>query len=160
MVEVDADVPMVEVDADVALVGPEGTMSVHAPARPTWRAALTNRTFAANYLRMLAAMGIGMVVLGPLSMNVVHHARAEVEMLLMATTMVAGMAAWMVYRRHPWPAIVEMSAAMYASVAALFPFYWLGAVTPAALLILGHVLMLPGTAVAMLHRREHHLAAR
>ena len=134
-------------------------MSAEPLARPTCRAALTNRAFAVHYLQMLAAMGMGMVVLGPLSMQLVHHADAEVEMLLMATTMVVGMAVWMVYRRHTWPGIVEMSAAMYASVAVLFPLHWLGAVDSTGLMILGHILMLLGMAAAMLHRRENYYVA-
>jgi hypothetical protein len=135
-------------------------MSLEVSARPTWRAALTNRAFVVHYLQMLVAMGVGMVALEPLSMHVVHHAGVEVEMLLMATTMLAGMAVWMVYRKHTWAAILEMSAAMYASVAVLFPFYWIGAVTPAGLMILAHLLMLLAMAVAMLHRREDHMTAR
>ena len=135
-------------------------MSTNAPPRPTWRAALTDRTFVVHYLQMLAAMAIGMVVLGPLSTRVVHHAEVEVEVVLMATTMVAGMALWMAYRRHTWPEIIEMSAAMYASVAGPLPLYWLGTVTPTGLMILAHILMLPGMAVAMLHRRENHITAR
>lgn len=134
-------------------------MNAPTATRPSWRAALTNRPFIVHYLHMLVAMGIGMVVLGPLSMHIVHHAGAEVEMLLMATTMVPGMAVWMAYRRHTWPEILEMSAAMYASVAALFPFYWLGAVAPTGLTILAHILMLLGMAVAMLHRRENYITA-
>lgn len=102
-------------------------MSTNTQARPGWRAALTNRAFVVAYLQMLAAMGIGMVALGPLTMRVVHHAGADVELLLMATAMVAGMAVWMAYRRHTWSGIVAMSAAMYVSVAVLFPLYWIGA---------------------------------
>lgn len=135
-------------------------MNAGTRARPTWRAALTNRAFVVHYLQMLAAIGIGMVVLGPLSMRVIHHAAAEVEMLLMATTMMPGMAIWMAYRRHTWREIVEMSAAMYASVSVLFSFYWLGAVSSADLMILGHILMLLGMAVALLHRRENYIASR
>ena len=87
----------------------DGAMNADAPARPTWRAALTNGVFVVHYLQMITAMGIGMVVLGPLSMRIFHHAEAEVHVLLMATTMVVGMAVWMVYRRHAWPGIVEMA---------------------------------------------------
>jgi hypothetical protein len=134
-------------------------MNADAPARPTWRAALTNGVFVVHYLQMITAMGIGMVVLGPLSMRIFHHAEAEVHVLLMATTMVAGMAVWMVYRRHAWPGIVEMSAAMYASIAVAFPLYWLGAAAPAGLMTLAHVLMPLGMAAAMLHRRENYIAA-
>ena len=135
-------------------------MSADAPTRPTWRAALTTRAFVVRYLQMLAAMGIGMAVLGPLSMRIVHHAGDEVEVLLMATTMVTGMAVWMVYRRHAWREILEMSAAMYTSVVVLFPVYWLGAVDSAGLMVSAHVLMLFGMAVAMLHRRENYIIAR
>ncbi len=134
-------------------------MSANVPARPSWRAALTNRAFVVHYLQMLVAMGIGMVVLGPLSMRVFHHCGVAVEMLLMATAMVVGMATLMVYRRHPWPEIVEMSAAMYTSVAVLFPIYWLGSLGPRELMIVGHLLMLIGMTVTMLHRRERYFTA-
>ncbi len=76
-------------------------MNVRASARPTWRAALTSRDFVVDYLQMLAAMGVGTVVLGPVSMRLVHHGGAEVHTLLMATTMAAGMALWMAYRVAP-----------------------------------------------------------
>jgi hypothetical protein len=125
-----------------------------AATRPTWRAALPNRTFMGHYAQMVVAMAIGMVVLGPLSMRVVHHSGAEGEMLLMATTMVVGAVTWMVCRRHTWSAIVEMAAVMYTSVAALVPFYWLGMLSPRALMILGHLVMSVGMAVAMLRRRR------
>ena len=134
----------------------ENAMTTSAPTRPT--AAPTNPAFVVQYLQVLAAMGIGMVVLGPFSMRVVHRAGAEGEMLLMATDMVVGMALWMIYRRHDWPEVVEMSAVMYASVAALFPFYWLGLLGPTTLMILGHILMLAGMAVAMLRRRRSRAA--
>lgn len=129
-------------------------MTTTAATRPTRRAALTDRMFIGHYLQMVVAMAIGMVVLGPLSMRVVHHSGAEGEMLLMATTMVVGAVTWMICRRHTWPAIVEMAAVMYASVAALFPFYWLGMVSPRALMVLGHLVMFMGMAVAMLRRRR------
>jgi hypothetical protein len=129
-------------------------MNAPAPARPGWRAALTNRAFVVHYLQMLAAMGIGMLVLTPFSMHLVHHAGVEVEALSMVTTMVAGTAVWMAHRLHSWPEILEMSAAMYGSFVVLFPFYWLGVLSPTSLTILGHLLMLVGMAVAMLHRRD------
>ena len=135
-------------------------MTANAPPRPTWRATLTDRVFVGHYLEMLVAMGIGMVVLGPLSMRVVHHAGPAGEMLLMATTMVVGMTAWMACRRHAWSAIVEMSAAMYASVGVLLPFYWLGSPGTKVLMILGHGLMLLAMAIVMLHRRERYRSVR
>jgi len=127
--------------------------------RPTWRAAVTNRTFVVHYLQMLAAMIVGMVVLGPLSMLLGDSAGAEVRTLLMATWMTAGMAAWMAWRRHPWPGIVEMGLAMYLAFAVLFPLHWLEQLSADGLMLVGHVLMLPAMAIAMLRRREEYLAA-
>ena len=128
-------------------------MTAHS-ARPTVRATITDRGFVVHYLQMLAAMGIGMLVLTPFSMHLVHHAGVEVEALSMVTTMVAGMAVWMAHRLHSWPEVLEMSAAMYGSFAVLFPFHWLGVLSPTSLTTLGHLLMLVAMAVAMLHRRD------
>jgi hypothetical protein len=104
---------------------------------------------------MLAAMGVGMLVLGPLSMFV--EAGVEVDSLLMATWMTAGMAAWMAWRRHSWPAIAEMGLAMYASFVVLFPAYWLGALSDHAVMLAGHLLMLPAMVLVMLRRREEYV---
>lgn len=114
-----------------------------------------------HYLRMLAAMGVGMLVLGPLSMlgrrRCGAGAGVEVQALLMATWMTAGMAAWMAWRRHCWRAITEMGAAMYLSFVVLFPLYWFGALGGHAVMLVGHVLMLAAMALAMLARREQYL---
>ena len=123
--------------------------------RQSVRTTLTNRAFVVHYLQMLAAMGAGMLVLGPLSMLV--DAGIEIDSLLMATWMTAGMTAWMAWRRHPWPAIAEMGLAMYASFAVLFPAYWLGALSGHDVMLAGHLLMLPAMALAMLHRREEYV---
>ena len=129
-------------------------------ARPTRRAAVTNRRFILRYLQIVAAAIVGMVVLGPLSMRIGASAGAEVNALLMATTMTAGLAAWMAWRRHPWAGIAEMGLAMYLSFAVLFPPYWLGVLSVPGLMVLGHVLMLPAIAVAMLRRREEYVGTR
>jgi hypothetical protein len=134
----------------------EDTVTTTRTARPTVRAALTNRGFVVHYLQMLAAMGAGMLVLGPLAM-LVGDAGVVVDALLMATSMTAGMAAWMVWRRHPWRVIGEMGLAMYLSFAVLFPALWLGALSAGGVMVTGHVLMLPAMALAMLHRREHYV---
>ena len=134
-------------------------MTTSPPARPTWRAAMTNRAFTVHYLQMVAAMIVGMVVLGPTSMLVGDGAGTEVRALLMATSMTAGMATWMAWRRHSWPAIAEMGLAMYLAFAVLFPLHWIGVLSAQGLIILGHVLMLPAMAVAMLRRREEYLGA-
>ena len=132
-------------------------MTVHT-ARPTVRATLTDRSFVVHYLQMLAAMGVGMLVLGPLSMLI--EAGVEVQCLLMATWMAAGMTAWMVWRRHSRSATVEMGLAMYASFVVLFPAYWLGALSGDGVMLTGHVLMLPAMALAMLRRREEYVHDR
>ena len=123
--------------------------------RPTWRTTLTDRGFVVHYLQMLAAMVFGMVLLGPLSMLV--DSGVEVHSLLMATWMSIGMAAWMVWRRHAVPAVVEMCLAMYLSFVVLFPAYWLGALSGEGVMLAGHVLMLPAMALAMLRRREEYV---
>lgn len=134
-------------------------MSTVDSARPAWRAALTNRAFVVHYLQMLLAMLAGMAVFAPLSMLVGDDAHVEVHALLMATSMTAGMTAWMAWRRHSWPAIAEMGLAMYLAFVVLFPPLWLGLLSGDGLMLAGHVLMLPAMAVAMLHRREEYVGA-
>jgi flagellar biosynthetic protein FliP len=92
------------------------------PARPTWRATLATRAFVVHYLQMLAAMIVGMVLLGPLSM-LVPSVDAEMQALLMATSMTAGMTVWMLWRRHSWAGVAEMGLAMYLAFVVLFPFH-------------------------------------
>lgn len=131
-------------------------MTAVRPPRPAWRVALTSRAFVVHYLQMVAAMLVGMVVLGPLTM-LVGDTGAEVDALLMATTMTVGMAAWMTWRRHSWPAIAEMALAMYLAFVVLFPLLWLGVLSETGLLVAGHVLMLPAMAAAMLLRPAEYL---
>jgi hypothetical protein len=113
---------------------------------PTWR-------FIRHYLQMLAAMVLGMLVLEPLWPTT---DRVELQALVMATNMTIGMAALMAVRRHTWPGIVEMSAAMYAPFIILFVPYWAGLITAGGLLLLGHLLMLPAMLLAMLQRRAEY----
>ena len=131
-------------------------MTAARTTRPTVRESLTDRGFLVHYLQMLAAMIVGMAVLGPLAMLVGDHG-VEVGALLMATSMTVGMAGWMAWRRHAWPGIVEMGLAMYLSFVVLFPLYRLGLLTGTGVLVAGHVLMLPAMALAMLHRREEYV---
>lgn len=114
------------------------------------------RAFVVHYLQMLAAMLAGMLVLGPLAMLAFGHPGAEAHALLMATEMTIGMAVWMAWKRHSPIAIAEMGLAMYLSFVVLFPFLWLGLLTGGTVLLLGHVLMLPAMAVAMLRRRDEY----
>lgn len=134
-------------------------MEGHLMTRPT-STVRTARAFAVHYVQMLLAMGAGMVLLLPAwalatqGLAAAWSARPEVPPLVMATSMAAGMSAWMRLRRHSCRDAVEMSASMYAGFVALFPFLWLGLLDGDGVMALGHVLMLVTMAVAMLARSE------
>jgi hypothetical protein len=116
--------------------------------------------FARHMLEMIIAMVLGMIVLEPvwsflwpgLSGITTAH------VLVMATDMSVGMGLWMRIRRHGWPSIVAMSAAMYAPFVVLLPFYWAGLLSGSALMTAGHVLMVPAMLAAMLRRRHEYRA--
>jgi len=117
--------------------------------------------FALHYLEMVVSMLVGMFALGPLwSMalpGLADHAAADA--LVMATNMSIGMAAWMAVRRHSWPRIAEMVAAMYAPFVLLLVPYALGAISGHGLMMGGHLLMFVTMFAAMLWRRAdyyHH----
>ena len=123
---------------------------------PTWR-------FIRHFLEMLAAMVLGMLVLGPLWPTI---DRVELQALVMATNMTIGMAALMAVRRHAWPGIVEMSAAMYAPFIILFVPYWTGLITAGGLFLTRPSPDAAGHAVGdaapprRVHRRPHHAPQR
>ena len=119
------------------------------PGTGRWR-------FLRHFLEMLAAMVIGIIALEPLWP---HIDTVELHALVMATNMTIGMAALKAVRRHAWPDIVEMSAAMYAPFVILFVPYWTGLITAGGLFLIGHLLMLPAMLLAMLHRRAEYTAA-
>ncbi|MFI9011147.1 hypothetical protein ACIGNX_28320 [Actinosynnema sp. NPDC053489] len=113
---------------------------------------------ARHALEMAVAMVVGMVALEPLWSSawpdLGDHVTAHV--LVMATDMSLGMAVWMRVRRHGWPGVLEMCAAMYAPFAVLLPFHWAGALSATALVAAGHVLMVPAMLAAMWRRRHEH----
>jgi flagellar biosynthetic protein FliP len=111
---------------------------------------LTDRTAVRHFLEMLAAMIVGMVVLGPLWPHL--PGGATVHTLVMATNMTIGMAAWMAFRRHRPVAVAEMALAMYVPFVVLFPAFWAGWLSAATMMVIGHVLMLPAMVLAMLRR--------
>ena len=129
------------------------------PARP----AAAWGPFARHYLEMVIAMVVGMIVLHPLwsvGLDALGLPGAlddpTVMALVMATDMSLGMGAWMRFRGHSWPAIAEMSAAMYLPFAVLLVPYWAGAVSGSFLFTAGHVLMLPAMALAMWWRLDEY----
>jgi hypothetical protein len=121
--------------------------------------------FARHYLEMVAAMFVGMAVLGGLVNGALVLAglempdQAEVTSLEMATYMATGMVVWMRYRGHGWPSTLEMAGAMFVPALALFPLLWAGAISGDDLLMLEHVLMLPLMYVVMLRRRSEYTHA-
>ena len=124
----------------------------HSRGRRTWH-------LVRHYLEMLVAMVVGMVALGPLEALVWPGLddRVDVHAIVMATNMAIGMGAWMRFRRHSWPAVLEMSAAMYVPFAVLLVPYWVGAVSGSFLFTAGHVLMLPAMALAMWWRLDEYV---
>ena len=120
---------------------------------------LTNRHFVMHYAAMVVAMVVGMIASGPLWSAVLPSSamdRTDVSTMTMATGMVAGMAGWMLFRRHTRVAIVEMSAAMYLPFVALLVPYWFGLVGSGAVMGAGHLLMLVAMAAVMVRRPEEY----
>jgi hypothetical protein len=77
--------------------------------------------FLRHYLEMVAAMLVGMVVLGAAMGGVLALAGLqfpaqypELVALEMAFTMSTGMVAWMRHRGHGWASTLEMAGAMFA----------------------------------------------
>ncbi|WP_128376919.1 hypothetical protein [Streptomyces cavernae] len=135
-----------------------GISGVATPAHDTsWR------HFARHYFEMVAAMLLGMVVLGPvwrlaLSLLGPSDARnyAELVALVMATNMTIGMSVWMRHRGHGWASIGEMAVAMYLPFVVLFGPYWAGLISGGTMLFAGHIIMLPCMFIVMLRRRDEY----
>jgi hypothetical protein len=135
------------------------------PASVSRRTAV--RRFARHFLEMVAAMVVGMVLLGPVVSGLLWMVAGlrlsdhpVVAALVMATNMSIGMWLWMAYRRHDTARILEMAAVMYASFVVLFGPYWAGAISGRGLMMTGHLLMLPAMAGVMLLRRDHYTTHR
>jgi len=122
------------------------------------------RRFLRHYLEMVAAMLVGMAVLGAALRGVLAlaglalptHQYPELVALEMAATMSGGMVVWMRHRRHGWPATLEMVGAMFAPVLVLVPLLWLGVITGDSLLMAEHLIMLPLMYLVMLRRRAEY----
>jgi flagellar biosynthetic protein FliP len=115
---------------------------------------LANRTALRHFAEMLVAMLVGMMVLAPLWPDL--PGGVEPEALVMATNMTVGMTAVMAWRRHRAVAVVEMALAMYLPFVLLFPAHWAGWLSADAVLVAGHVLMLPAMVLAMVRRPEEY----
>jgi hypothetical protein len=138
----------------------------HTPGAATARAEtahtthhLSARQFTRHFLEMVVAMAVGMVALHPVWTLVLDAVGAPgllhdpyTGALIMATNMTVAMSAWMRVRGHRWRPVVEMGAAMYLPFLVLFVPLALGLIGASALMLWGHVLMLPAMAAAMLLR--------
>lgn len=116
-----------------------------------------------HFAEMVAAMVAGMVILGMavrLIFALFGHSdvldRTEAQVVVMAVNMAIGMSVWMRYRRHGWVSIMEMDAAMIASFVVLLIPFWMGVLPEGAVMMVGHVLMLPVMALVMLRRRHEY----
>jgi hypothetical protein len=115
--------------------------------------------FVQHLLEMTIAMFVGMGVLAypasllfdALGWEFMNDQLVPMT-LVMATTMVIGMSAWMRIRGCRWRLVVEMAPAMYVPFVIMYPFYWAGLASGTAVMVVGHVLMVPAMAVAMLFR--------
>ena len=146
--------------ADQVRTPPAPGSSEH-PARAA--AGHGGRGFLRHYLEMVAAMLVGMVVLGAAVRGIVALAGLryptqypELTALEMAFTMSAGMVVWMRYRGHRWARTLEMAGAMFAPAVALLPLLWLGVIAGDVLLVLEHLAMLPLMYLVMLRRRDQY----
>ncbi|MER7459553.1 hypothetical protein [Micromonospora sp. NPDC126480] len=120
---------------------------------------------ARHLLEMVLAMVVGMLLLGPARGALagalgLGPAAPGTGALLMATDMSLGMSVWMWYRGHSAPAIGEMAAAMYAPVLLLAVPYAVGLIGAGALMVGGHLLMVPAMAAAVLRRRDEYAEHR
>ena len=120
---------------------------------------LSRKQFVVHFLEMVVAMAVGMVALHPVWTLVLDAVGAPGLMsnpytgaLIMATNMTVAMSGWMKVRGHRWRPIAEMGAAMYLPFLVLFVPLALGLIGESALMLWGHVLMLPAMAAAMLLR--------
>ena len=121
--------------------------------------------FIRHYLEMVAAMFLGMAVLG-LPAGWLMSALGtswgdlspELMLLSMATTMTIPMVGWMAYRGHGLRANAEMSASMFVPTFAVIGVMWAGALTDTgALMVIEHVAMLLCMAGVMLLRPAEYL---
>jgi hypothetical protein len=141
----------------------ETAVSSTAPETLHAQPRLSGRRFARHFAEMVVAMAVGMVALHPVWMVVLDAVGAPGLMhnpytgaLIMATNMTVAMSAWMKVRGHRWRPIAEMGAAMYVPFLLLFVPFAFGLIGDGALMLWGHVLMLPAMATAMLLRPDEY----
>jgi flagellar biosynthetic protein FliP len=141
----------------------KNTATTDLPASSAPSADRYTANFIRHFFEMLVAMVVGMMALGGL-VTLALTVSGQRDLLdnvplraaLMATYMSVGMGALMLYRRHAWPRIWEMSAAMFAPFGILLVPFATGLIGGGPLLAGGHLLMLPLMLGVMLWRREEY----
>jgi hypothetical protein len=129
------------------------------------------RHFARHYAEMVAAMFLGMVVLGipaegalrvmGSSSSAVQADAPALMLLWMAVTMTVPMVGWMAYRGHGRRANAEMAASMLLPAFGVIGLLAAGIMTDFAdLMGLEHAVMLPSMLVAMLLRADEYAGHR
>ena len=118
--------------------------------------------FVLHLLEMVAAMIVGMMVLGAASAMLLDLPDATaVTLVEMAIWMTLPMVAWMRFRGHRWRLCSEMAAAMLLPTAGMLALLAAGVVTDAdTLLAVEHTVMVPSMLVAMLLRRHEYSSHR
>jgi hypothetical protein len=119
------------------------------------------KQFVRHYAEMVVAMFAGMAVLGfpaDRAMDALGATSDGFMFLGMATTMTAGMVAWMMYRGHGWRANLEMAASMFVPAFAVIGLLSAEIMTDlGALMVVEHVAMLLAMAGVMLLRPAEYL---
>jgi flagellar biosynthetic protein FliP len=123
--------------------------------------------FIRHYLEMVAAMLLGMVILGlPIvgllelfgsGLGEAEESAPAAYLLVMAATMTAPMVAWMRHRGHGWTPCLEMAGAMFVPAFAAVGLLASGALTDFhALMMIEHVAMFPLMLLVMLARWQEY----
>lgn len=120
-------------------------------------------SFVQHLLEMTVAMFAGMFLFGmpaktlwnALGWTVLTDELVPAT-LLMATWMSLGMAIWMRIRGCRWRLVFEMCLAMYVPFVIMYPFFLAGLAGDMTVMMVGHVLMVPAMAVAMLFRKDEY----
>jgi hypothetical protein len=131
------------------------------------RSSLPHRHFVRHYVEMVAAMFIGMALLGVpagwamdavgIDWNQLTDDAPALMFLGMATTMTIPMVGWMTYRGHAWRANAEMSASMFLPTFAVIGLLWGGLLADVGMLmVVEHVAMLLAMAGVMLLRPDEY----
>ncbi|MGN6377502.1 MAG: hypothetical protein ACTHNU_00975 [Gaiellales bacterium] len=124
----------------------------------------STRMFIRHYVEMVAAMFLGMFLLGApvgwlLGALGVGTLSAGMMSLSMALEMALPMAAWMHYRGHSPRLNLEMVGAMLLPTAVLMPLISTGAISGMAAMGLEHTGMLAAMLAAMLFRLDAYAGA-